>query len=599
MVVRLWTQDTTPAGSSSGRDTPHQLGGGREGGGSGIGTGGNARDYVDSATGSSSSTLSGMFTTGGNYNHHQTTGPSSSSSQESATPAGNWFSPSSFSLNTLYADSTSTNTATSSNPSTSYDPNPSHVATRTTTTTTTASVSHSSTPLSIDGHTLNTPTTTTDAQQPQQSYTSWFSAPWNQANESLNYAAEATYSTLAGAVSSFYKESNYHDYSPMESALPRSSNASWSSSSSLEDSSADLPSSSSIIVSLQRRQERQGQRQLRRRATSRTNPSSSSSNRTGRRPSITFGGGGNSSSSDTVLDWTSTLLRNPYQSVRGRHTAHRHQSMSAIRSFINLVPDVHPPLETSLFQEPEQEEPRFARNTSTSLRSVAVPGQSSSLPSLPNNNNNPVTGGGGDNNLETPVGLPLGDEMGTDHDQETTNTTTPSGWKRKSSSRGGTTHTSSSVHPPPLPRESSSLLTAADEGSWSEAPPLCLEDDDDEEVLHQRPMAPPLRRRDRPPHRNLQARANATAETAAHLAEGTIRAWRDLALEEAVELNSALRFWSLRWEHPGWSFLEAGPLGKRTTHHKYDPTKNDWVCTRLVLLRCFGALVFQPCAFFS
>jgi hypothetical protein len=51
------------------------------------------------------------------------------------------------------------------------------------------------------------------------------------------------------------------------------------------------------------------------------------------------------------------------------------------------------------------------------------------------------------------------------------------------------------------------------------------------------------------------------SETASQLAEGTIRALRDLALEEAVELQAALRYWNYRWERPLLSWLEAGPLG--------------------------------------
>ena len=50
-------------------------------------------------------------------------------------------------------------------------------------------------------------------------------------------------------------------------------------------------------------------------------------------------------------------------------------------------------------------------------------------------------------------------------------------------------------------------------------------------------------------------------ETASQVAEGTLRALRDLALEEALELNTALRFWSHRWERPLLSWFEAGPLG--------------------------------------
>lgn len=49
-------------------------------------------------------------------------------------------------------------------------------------------------------------------------------------------------------------------------------------------------------------------------------------------------------------------------------------------------------------------------------------------------------------------------------------------------------------------------------------------------------------------------------ETASQLAEGTVRALRDIALFEAVELHQALRFWSIRWENPMLSLIEAGPI---------------------------------------
>jgi hypothetical protein len=52
-----------------------------------------------------------------------------------------------------------------------------------------------------------------------------------------------------------------------------------------------------------------------------------------------------------------------------------------------------------------------------------------------------------------------------------------------------------------------------------------------------------------------------SAETASQLAEGTLRALRDMALDEAVELHQALHFWSDRWERPLLSWLEAGPAG--------------------------------------
>ena len=50
------------------------------------------------------------------------------------------------------------------------------------------------------------------------------------------------------------------------------------------------------------------------------------------------------------------------------------------------------------------------------------------------------------------------------------------------------------------------------------------------------------------------------SETASHIVEGTLRAFRDIALDEAVELHSALSYWSYRWERPFLSWLEAGPI---------------------------------------
>jgi hypothetical protein len=61
--------------------------------------------------------------------------------------------------------------------------------------------------------------------------------------------------------------------------------------------------------------------------------------------------------------------------------------------------------------------------------------------------------------------------------------------------------------------------------------------------------------------KNPVKKAVSSQETASQLAEGTIRALRDMALDEAVELHEALRFWSVRWERPVLSWLEAGPKG--------------------------------------
>ena len=49
-------------------------------------------------------------------------------------------------------------------------------------------------------------------------------------------------------------------------------------------------------------------------------------------------------------------------------------------------------------------------------------------------------------------------------------------------------------------------------------------------------------------------------ETASQLTEGTLRALRDLALDEALELHASLKYWSDRWERPVFSWFVAGPL---------------------------------------
>jgi len=62
-------------------------------------------------------------------------------------------------------------------------------------------------------------------------------------------------------------------------------------------------------------------------------------------------------------------------------------------------------------------------------------------------------------------------------------------------------------------------------------------------------------------HANIKPKTpkSTSSETASQLAEGSIRALRDLALDEAIELHEALQFWTSRWERPLLSWLEAGP----------------------------------------
>ena len=57
------------------------------------------------------------------------------------------------------------------------------------------------------------------------------------------------------------------------------------------------------------------------------------------------------------------------------------------------------------------------------------------------------------------------------------------------------------------------------------------------------------------------SKSASSAETASQLAEGAVRALRDIALEEGMELHGALRHWTDRWENPFLSWLEAGPWG--------------------------------------
>lgn len=105
-------------------------------------------------------------------------------------------------------------------------------------------------------------------------------------------------------------------------------------------------------------------------------------------------------------------------------------------------------------------------------------------------------------------------------------------------------------------RKSSPSDYSMDDEDWSDAPQN--ENDMKEifrptEISHQQEPSKTQKR---------QHNYYSPSETASQLAEGTIRALRDLALDEAVELQEALRFWTERWERPTLSWIEAGPAGK-------------------------------------
>lgn len=108
---------------------------------------------------------------------------------------------------------------------------------------------------------------------------------------------------------------------------------------------------------------------------------------------------------------------------------------------------------------------------------------------------------------------------------------------------------------------------------WESPTPVKLDpyntnvDDDDaaggdvtETDDYERPFNHPYYRHPYSPNQ-MHAHNQSSSETASQIAEGTLRALRDLALDEAVELHWALRFWTERWERPLLSWLEAGPPG--------------------------------------
>ena len=62
-----------------------------------------------------------------------------------------------------------------------------------------------------------------------------------------------------------------------------------------------------------------------------------------------------------------------------------------------------------------------------------------------------------------------------------------------------------------------------------------------------------------PSSKNFKNKKISNEETASRLGEGTIRALRDIALDEALELHQCLRFWTERLERPALFYLEFAP----------------------------------------
>lgn len=65
-----------------------------------------------------------------------------------------------------------------------------------------------------------------------------------------------------------------------------------------------------------------------------------------------------------------------------------------------------------------------------------------------------------------------------------------------------------------------------------------------------------------PDEASRSTRPVSSSETAQKLAEGSLRALRDLMVMEAIELRSSLQFWTERWERPMLSRIEASPSGE-------------------------------------
>lgn len=284
------------------------------------------------------------------------------------------------------------------------------------------------------------------------------SSYWKYANDSVNYATESTYLTVASVLSPLYADSSTF----FGSSHPQSSSASSLSSGS--DNTPSLQRRSSFLLRMA------ADRRLASPTTSSPSRKTTTTSTPDRHPPhLLLPSGG--------VAWN-TLTRNPYNVVRGRQPVHhRRQSISAVRSFLALVP----------LEEEEEDEADDWPNEDAYPQHVdqsASPSATASSGMMP-----------------------------------ATTTTTTASPVPSPAAAGDATRS-----------RSRSFADAATSGSSSGAVMAALPTGKDEK--------------------------------ASQVAEGTLRALRDLALEEALELNVALRFWSNRWERPLLCWLEAGPLGK-------------------------------------
>lgn len=280
-----------------------------------------------------------------------------------------------------------------------------------------------------DSHNKNSKPTTSTSFFDLSPYFDSSAYYWNYANDSVNYASETTYLTLASMLSNFYAPDLFGGSPALPSTTTDADNT----------NATPIKRRSTFLLRMADRRYASPSRDNSNKQPQQQQRTSPQQHVFSPSPSPAAG----------ISSW-SVLTKNPYNIVRGRQPInHRRQSISAVRSFLALVP----------VDEEEGQGDEYSSDADFLDPEAAL--------------------------VATPPPLP------------------PATHTRAASFGDSTAHS-----------QNRTLVVASKD------------------------------------------------ETASQVAEGTLRALRDLALEEALELNTALRFWSNRWERPLLSWFEAGPLGK-------------------------------------
>ena len=342
----------------------------------------------------------------------------------------------------------------------------------------------------------------TNAQQyPHQEQTSSY---WSYATDSLRSAADSTYSTLTGILSSLvYSDRNSGNdpnhsstsyFSSIRRSLTAASPTSMENNPSSGTQGAFAPRTSPTDPMLIRRLESAGSN---RSASSRQQYSQHSA-------SASTSRGGRFHAKDIAWIW-----KNPYSSVRGRQQNERPSSVAAVRSLLALVP-----VEES----------------------------------------NAITGDTISDDSEFPPWLePHSEKQPDDQDDD----------EEKRENQDCHAASSPTIHHKNVTTRTKDATTKLQQQHPDS--PSMDESWRDQPLHHDAAYYyhPHHGKSIHQPHPNISTRTSVSPpETASQLAEGTIRALRDLALDEAVELQEALRYWNSRWEQPLLSWLEAGPWGE-------------------------------------